>query len=99
MPLRTRITEDGHTLTVAVRGRFDFNLYRDFRSAYEQHNAKRFIIDLKETDYIDSSALGMLLVLRERYGGDHAQISILNSRPEIKEILTVSNFDKMFDVH
>lgn len=98
MPLQTRQSDDGQTLTISVKGRFEFNLYRDFRSAYEDKNARRYVIDLKDTEYMDSSALGMLLVLRDRCGGDQARISILNSNPAIREILTVSNFNKLFEV-
>lgn len=99
MPLQTRISDDGHTLTIAVKGRFDFGLYRDFRNAYDDKDAQRYVIDLRDTDYMDSSALGMLLVLRDRCGGDQAHISILNSSPPIKEILMVSNFDRLFTIN
>ena len=47
---------------------------------------------------MDSSALGMLLILRERAGGDAAKISIKNRNPEIKKILEISNFEKVFKI-
>ena len=51
-----------------------------------------------EAEYLDSSALGMLLLMREHAGGDHAKIRIVNCRPQIKNILKVANFAKLFTV-
>lgn len=98
MSLHTRESEDGRTVTIAVHGRFDFNIYRSFRDAYHKRGSSRYIIDLSNTEYIDSAALGMLLVLRDHCGGDQARIAILNSNPSIREILLVSNFNRLFEV-
>lgn len=48
------------------------------------------------TDYLDSSALGMLLVLRDRVANDHESIIIQGAKPEVKKILQIANFDKLF---
>jgi anti-anti-sigma factor len=55
-------------------------------------------VDLGRTNYVDSSALGMLLLLREHAGGDDANIRIVNANDEIRKILTISNFDRLFKV-
>ena len=47
---------------------------------------------------MDSSALGMLLLLRERAGGDRAAIEITHCSPEIRKIFAVSNFDRLFKI-
>ncbi|ROR35154.1 STAS domain-containing protein [Inmirania thermothiophila] len=100
MPLTSSVSEDGKVVTIAVSGRFDFNLHREFREAYEQAPAEgvRYVVDLAGTEYIDSSALGMLLLLRERAGGDQADVEIRNCSPEIKRILTISNFHHLFKI-
>jgi anti-anti-sigma factor len=56
------------------------------------------VVDLQATDYMDSSALGMLLVLRERAGGDRAQIRIVNCKPEIRRILDIARFGQLFQI-
>ena len=45
---------------------------------------------------MDSSALGMLLLLREHAGGDRASIKIVHCQPEVKKILTIANFHPLF---
>ena len=45
-----------------------------------------------------SSALGMLLLLRERAGSDKAEIAITHCNPEIRKIFRISNFDRLFKI-
>jgi len=47
---------------------------------------------------MDSSALGMLLMMREYLGGNDASISITNCSSDIKNILTVANFQGLFNM-
>ncbi|MBL1261608.1 MAG: STAS domain-containing protein [Thiotrichaceae bacterium] len=101
MALTTQLSRDGTSLTISINGRFDFNLYKDFRDAYESTLSKgniKFIINLSQTEYMDSSALGMLLVLKERTGGGETAITLKNCNKEIKNILSISNFDKLFTI-
>jgi anti-anti-sigma regulatory factor len=53
---------------------------------------------MKETTYLDRSALGMLLLLRDHAGGDTANIKIMNCNPDVKKILTISNFEQLFSI-
>jgi len=100
MPLTVRVSEKTNEVVILITGRFDFNLHRDFRYAYEDA-CKRlanpaFIIDLGGTEYMDSSALGMMLLLREHIGGDKGVVSIINARPEVKKILEIASFGRLF---
>lgn len=91
---------DGKELTIKVKGRFDFSAHQEFRNAYE--NAPRsmttFVVDLAEATYLDSSALGMLLLLRDHAGGDSSHVRIVNCNPDVKKILTISNFEQLFTI-
>jgi anti-anti-sigma factor len=91
-------TLDADLLTIQVSGRFDFSIHNEFRLATKQaeSNAKRIVVDLSNTDYLDSSALGMLLVLRDKAG--NTPIKIIGARAEVKKILEIANFDKLFTV-
>ncbi len=100
MSLTSHIDQDG-TVNISVNGRFDFNVYQDFRDAYKQVDnpaGTQYVISLSGTEYMDSSALGMLLLLRERAGGDSANITINGSNAEIKKIFSISNFDRLFEI-
>jgi anti-anti-sigma factor len=95
--LTAYLSPDGTTLTITPGGRFDFRIHREFRNAYgTQTGPRHYIINLGLTDYLDSSALGMLLLLREYAGGDTADIRILNCKPEVRTIFEVANFQKLF---
>lgn len=86
-------------LKIVIDGRFDFSSHKEFRDAYRSAASDvSYIIDMGSTDYMDSSALGMLLLLREHAGGDKASIKITGCSSDIKKILTISNFHKLFDI-
>lgn len=100
MPVNIDRSQNGKVVTISVSQRFDFNVHNNFREAYEQSLGPKteYVIDLGATDYMDSSALGMLLLLREYAGGDKAKIKIINTKTEIKQILNISNFTQLFNV-
>jgi anti-anti-sigma factor len=89
---------DSGVLQIKVSGRFDFGVHNEFREATRlaDQSVKQIEIDLLGTDYLDSSALGMLLVLRDKVAGNKSAISIKNARAEVKKILEIANFDKLF---
>lgn len=95
--LTSQLSPDGMTLTITPGSRFDFRALGEFRHAYAENTCLRhYVINLGQTDYLDSSALGMLLLLREHAGGDKADIRILNCKPEVRTIFEVANFQKLF---
>ncbi|WP_419149525.1 STAS domain-containing protein [Pseudoalteromonas 'SMAR'] len=100
MSLSTNASADGKTLTIQIRGKFDFNLVQSFRQAYADigNNTDKVVVDLRETDYMDSSALGMLLNMKKTLGTSVSSIQISNCRPQLKKILQISRFDKKFDI-
>ena len=101
MSVNTEVTADGLKLTIAIKGRFDFAKHQQFRESYEKLSDKRpssIVVDLKEATYLDSSALGMLLLLRDHAGGDESDVRLINSSSDVRKILAISNFDKLFDI-
>ncbi len=100
MSLSTSTSADGQIFTIEIKGKFDFNFVQDFRNAYSniEGNLEAVIVDLRETDYMDSSALGMLLNMQKSLSGKVNKIKISNCRPQIKKILQISRFDKKFDI-
>lgn len=40
----------------------------------------------------------MLLLLRDHEGGDDSCISVINTSSDVRKILAISNFDKLFDI-
>ena len=99
MSVVPEVSADGKKLTIAIKGRFDFGSHQSFRDSYERFYKvpETYVVDLKEATYLDSSALGMLL-LRDHAGGDDADIRVINSNSDVRKILGISNFDKLFDI-
>ena len=98
MGINMTLSEDGRQVTIAVVGKFDFQLYDEFRASYADTagSGVSYTVDLSDTDYLDSSALGMLLLLREHAGGETSSIEISQASPEVRKILDVANFGKLF---
>ena len=101
MSITSSLSGDGGTLNIAVKGRFDFSSLQLFRNCYEKIEAKpkAYVIDLKESDYLDSSALGMLLALRDFAGGDTADVTVTNCNPDVKKILVITKLNDLFKVY
>ncbi len=92
-------TDGGAKVNIVISGRFDFNDHMQFRDAYKAYAASAaYTLNMSSAEYMDSSALGMLLLLREHAGGDSAKIKVTGCNDEIKKILTIANFQKLFDV-
>lgn len=88
-------------LTLQLGERFDFSIHRDFHDAClgEGRRARSYVVDLGEVTGMDSSALGMLLLLREHAGAGRAEIRIVNVGTELRSTLRVAGFDKLFVLH
>ncbi|ROL62853.1 STAS domain-containing protein [Pseudomonas vranovensis] len=100
MAVVSEVSPDGRKLTISVKGRFDFGKHQEFRDCYERSEKRpdSVVVDLKEATYLDSSALGMLLLLRDHVGGDDSEIRVVNTSSDVRKILAISNFDKLFDI-
>jgi anti-anti-sigma factor len=93
--------KDGKAVVV-LTGRFDFNAHRDFRSAYEPFmdspEARSITIDLRSVEYLDSSALGMLLMLRDKAASAKKDLFLANAQAGVKQVLDIANFGKLFQI-
>ena len=94
MGLSITVSSTGDQVIIAVTGEFDFGLYDKFRASYAETAGigVTYLVDLAGTEYLDSSALGMLLLLREHAGGEASDIEISHASPEVRRILDVANF-------
>jgi len=100
MPVSALQSPDGATLTIRISERFDFNVHAQLRAAYRGEGKRYagYVVDLKETTYMDSSALGMLLQIKEYAGGGAQSIRIKNAGAGIKDILRIANFEKLMTI-
>lgn len=91
--------ERNRTVTISIRNRFDFGAHKEFRASYKDRaDSACYVIDMREVNFIDSSALGMMLLLREHAMANKGKVIIENCNPDIRNILTIANFERLFDI-
>jgi len=90
----------GDELTIVVHGCFNYSVHKEFRNSFERAPTQpaSYVVDMNSTTSLDSSALGMLLLLREYAGGDQSDIKITHCNSDVKKTLMISNFDQLFSV-
>ena len=97
MALTTNISNG--VVTVTLDQQFNFDSVNDFRSAYSDVSAGSFIVDFRNTEYMDSSGLGMLLNMRRHLGDGQTPIKLVNCRPQVKKVLKISRFETKFEIN
>ena len=100
MGITSRFIEEASEYQIVVSGKFDFSLLNEFRDAYENgpKGTKKYIIDMRAVDMIDSSALGMLLKMKRSLDLDDGEVEITNCSSNVKKILTIAKFELMFSI-
>jgi len=100
--MQASVTKEGAKAIIKLAGRFDFNTHREFRGAYEplvvDAAVREVVIDFAGVDYLDSSALGMLLMLRDKLSGAGKEVALVNVRGNVKQVLDIANFGKLFRI-
>ena len=100
--MEVKVTTAGSTATIYMKGRFDFSAHRSFKEAYDpllqQKNISSVEINLAEVVYMDSSALGMLLLLHERALAEGKEVALSKANSTVMQILDIANFRKLFTI-
>ncbi len=100
--MQASVTNEGSKAVLKLTGRFDFNTHREFRGAYEplvaDPEVRSVTVDFAGVDYLDSSALGMLLMLRDKLGGANKEVALIGVRGNVKQVLDIANFGKLFHI-
>lgn len=88
-------------IVISLRGRFNHEIHADFKAVVaelKEAAANALVVDLSGVKEMDSSALGLLLLLRQTLGGKSANIRISGSSGAIRKILQVANFQRFFPI-
>lgn len=100
--MEVKVVKTDQGATIRLEGRFDFNTHRDFRAAVEtalqESAANLILVDMSNVDYLDSSALGMLLMLRDKASTAGKTVSLANCRGNVRQVLDIANFSKLFSI-
>lgn len=92
----------GNVATLFLSGRFDFHSHLKLKEIYEPCLADEAVgaveINLANVTYLDSSGLGILLLLRERGESVNKKIVLCNPNDTVTQILDMANFGKLFTI-
>lgn len=95
------IRSDGEVKVLILRGRFDFEAYKRFREScltVIETNPHALLLQLTEVTYLDSSALGALLNLKDKADNKSIEVKIQGCSPIVREVLEVANFHRVFEI-
>jgi len=91
-------SESGST-TITIHGKFNFACYDEFHRVVGREARASYTVDLTNVQYLDSAALGMLLLLRERVKDDRHRVTIIAGAGQPAEILRLANFGTLFTLN
>lgn len=101
--LHINVTTAINAATIYLRGSFIFDAHREFKNTYknllQNPNIGSIILNLAEVKYVDSAALGMLLLLRERIQAANKSLTLSQPSPYVKRIFEIANFHSLFAIN
>src|SRR3954463_16219346 len=100
--MRTTVERSNGKFKIVLQGRFDVSSHRMFRDSYSSglgaNDVKEFEIDLNDVEYLDSSALGMLLMLREKAQAVNQSVVLANCPAPEKQTLRGPTSARLFSM-
>lgn len=88
--------------SLQVPERFDFGYHKEFTEQYqrilEQPGTSDIALDFSRVSYLDSSALGMMVLFQKKAKSKNINVRIRGAKESAREILTIANFDRLFDI-
>jgi anti-anti-sigma factor len=93
-------TTNGSTCNIAIDGKFTFSDNGSFREIIGLFDGKQntFILDFSAVEFVDSAALGMLLLAREEADKRGITLEIRKPQGQVKKMFNVSKFDTLFNI-
>ncbi len=85
--------DDAGVHVVRVSGDFDLAACSGFRAASEREDAELVVVDLRQATFIDSSALGELILLQRRTEIRGARLAILRPQGKADRIFKITGID------
>ena len=92
--------ENGAVILV-LEGRFDFGARKHFKDTIEriqQEGCSHIILNMESISFVDSSALGLLVIAHQNLKVKQAQLTIVNPQPYVRQVLDLANVPKMIQV-
>lgn len=89
--------------SMQVPERFDFSYHKDFTEQYQrildEGGITEIILDFSRVSYLDSSALGMMVLFQKKAKSNNINVRIRGAKASAREILQIANFDRLFEIN
>lgn len=86
---------------VAPRGRLDADLAQELASALDDllgEGQYQLVVDFRQTTYISSSGLRVLLVAVRRARANDGDVKLFGLKPPVRKVFSMSGFDQIFSI-
>ena len=98
--MQVNFTTFGKTAVLQLEGAFVFGSHKALRAACRpilDNQKTEFIqLELSRVEYLDSSALGMMLLMKDKALSAGKTIQIKGAQGIVLEVLEVAKFDRFF---
>lgn len=88
--------------SIQIPERFDFGYHKEFTDNYqavlEDGGTRNISLDFSRVNYLDSSALGMMVLFQKKAQEKNIAVRIRGARDSALEILQIAKFDRLFDI-
>lgn len=94
-------TINGSVMEVTLRNKFTFADSQSFRKVIDSMSkagVNMVVIDMKETEFVDSAALGMFLLAKDAAAKANIKVSIRGAHGQPGKMLTISKFNEIFSM-
>jgi anti-anti-sigma factor len=96
------ITKNNNIATLHLSAWFGFHAHKQFKEAYtrllNETILKSIAVDMSKIEHLDSSALGMLLLLRERTIAAGKSLQLVGPSEYTDKVFQLTNFESLFEI-
>ena len=92
---------NGNVFNVKMSGKFTFsdhNSFKEIFSFFYDNSLSQIELDLAQVEFIDSAALGLLLIVRDEAKKKSKSVVIKAPQGQVKKMFEISRFYELFDV-
>ena len=98
MNYKTVNLKDG--VEIQLSGSFTFrdhDTFFEIVSMIKTGYNKKMVFNFSECDFLDSAALGMLVIAHDEAAAKEVSLSIKGARGKVKDVLYAARFDTLYD--
>ena len=90
------------TAILSLEGEFTFAARQIFVEAVQRAYAtgcRHLVLNLERVSFVDSAALGVLVVTQNRCNLEHRRFSLVSPQPYVQEIFKLANLDQLIPIY